>query len=108
MDVAPDDLKSTISRAFDTEGGELGRALVAKMNELLAVGNFWGDDSTGAKFYNGDADLPGYASMVEGVATEASAISLFYVQVGDRLHDMGRNVEVAEWRTIGEMPRVPE
>ncbi|OUC79126.1 hypothetical protein CA984_42980 [Streptosporangium minutum] len=104
--MSPDDLKSSIAKAFRIESTDLTGALVKEVNELIAVGDFWGGDEAGAKFYNGDAEVLGYAATAEAVMTEASAISSFYTGVAARIHDMGRNVEAADWASIAEMPRI--
>lgn len=104
--MSPDDMKSSITRAFDTESTDLTGALIKKVNELIAVGDFWGGDEAGTKFYHGDADVPGYAAAAEAVMTEASAVSSFYTGVAARLHTMGRNVEDADWASMAEMPRI--
>lgn len=104
--MSPDDLKSSIAKAFHIEGGDLTGALIKEVNELIAVGDFWGGDEAGMKFYDGDAEVPGYAATAEAVMTESSAISFFYTGVATRLHDMGRNVEAADWAGIAEMPRI--
>ncbi|WP_433243081.1 hypothetical protein ACQPYK_39220 [Streptosporangium sp. CA-135522] len=111
MAVAPDDLQGSIAPAVHHEGTELEGILIRKMEALLTVGNFWGDDKPGTKFYNGDAGMRGYAATLEEVLTEAQAISTFYAKVAIGLHAMGTNVndaEIVNWHNIGDMPKIPK
>ncbi|MBB4936727.1 hypothetical protein FHR32_001032 [Streptosporangium album] len=99
-------MKTSITRAFDAESTDLTGALIREVNELIAVGDFWGGDEAGMKFYNGDAEVPGYAATAEGIMTETGAIPFFYSGVAARLFCMGATVEAADWASMAEMPWV--
>ncbi|MEU4538758.1 hypothetical protein AB0G15_28310 [Streptosporangium sp. NPDC023825] len=48
-DISPTDLKKR-EEDFHAESGELGRAFTKAVNDLEALGNFWGDDEVGQEF----------------------------------------------------------
>ena len=107
LDVSPLGL-ADLARLFDGQGGDLTDAAIETVKRLTAIGNFWGDDGAGQKFYEGAGGKGGYGAMSTDIAHEVDALAKIYVRIGDRLLVMGKNVALADWDSIPSLPEIPK
>lgn len=102
---------------LNTVGEDLQTKLANAMNALQALGDFWGDDQFGETFFRGANGKPGYGAQHDTVTTDTTAIINGYHEIaglpgshrGARgLSQMADNIDVANWNTMVNLPKVPE
>lgn len=106
LDVSPQGLAG-LARRFDVQGSELVEVLRDAARRLDAIGDFWGHDSAGRKFYEAEGGRGGYGNTSADIAHEVRALAITYAGIGDHLVIMGRNVAAADWASIPSLPGVP-
>ncbi|MGS2640761.1 hypothetical protein [Streptosporangium sp. LJ11] len=100
-DISPADLKKR-KEDFHTESDELGTAFAKAMNDLEALGAFWGNDEVGQKFA-GASGGTGYLAARDEAKSHVEGIRDGYRKIGDNLGLVGDNVTGANWATVEEM-----
>jgi hypothetical protein len=95
-EVYPAYLRS-VAGVFESEAHDVDAALGAAMRKLDAAGNFWGNDSLGAKFNNGADGRYGYAVTHGRVADATSAFAGFFRNVARGLHTVADRRDTVEW-----------
>jgi hypothetical protein len=93
----------SVGKALDTESEDITAKLDAAKKQLIAIGNFWGNDSMGKQFYKGADGKPGYETMstraVGGIETFAS----FYKAVSLGLREMADRTDDTEWENTARV-----
>jgi hypothetical protein len=97
-----------LAKLFDDQGADLSEAAGETVKRLMAIGNFWGDDGAGRAFFEGDGGKAGYGAISADINAEVNALATTYARIGDCLAVMGRNVRLADWASIPNLPEVPE
>ncbi|WP_329261369.1 hypothetical protein OG417_26155 [Actinoallomurus sp. NBC_01490] len=95
-EVHPGYIRS-VAGALQDEGGEIGAKLAAARSALDAIGNFWGGDDLGTKFYKGAEGRPGYETSAARALDGVTAFADFYRNVAGGLRDMADRHAGTEW-----------
>ncbi|GAA5062446.1 hypothetical protein HNP84_007937 [Thermocatellispora tengchongensis] len=90
---------------FYEEHTAVVRAVADAMERLAALGNFWGDDSDGRRFYEGAEGRNGYRAASAAVESHAANLAEAYLRIGNDLVIAGTNIQGANWDTIAQMVR---
>ncbi|WP_248961037.1 hypothetical protein [Sphaerisporangium perillae] len=91
-----------LGRLFDGQGEDIAGAIGAAMKQLMAIGDFWGDDEAGRAFYEGKDGKAGYGTRAAELDTDLHALATAYTRIGDRLVMMVKNLQLTEWASIAE------
>src|SRR3569833_303490 len=96
MELHPAYIRS-IAKLLDTESKDVTSKLAAAQNRLNGIGNFWGTDSIGTKFYTGADGKPGIEKTSTQGAAGAEAFADLYRVISLGLRDMADRPAHTEW-----------
>ncbi|WP_214411994.1 WXG100 family type VII secretion target [Sphaerisporangium fuscum] len=106
---------AALAGLFDGQAADLLEALHEAEEDLADIGDFWGGDSTGRKFYEGDQGGRGYKDVLNDIRGEVMVAAGKYVGIGDRLVLMGRRIQATDqpswpsfWAFVSQLPEVPK
>jgi uncharacterized protein YukE len=86
-----------VANGLDGEGKEIATKLEATKRRLNAIGNFWGGDDTGTKFFKGAEGKPGYEATSAQVLAGVGAFGDFYKNTAQGLRSMANRDDDTEW-----------
>lgn len=87
----------SVAGGIDEESTTVAAKLRSAQERLSEIGNFWGGDSIGTKFYRGSDGKPGYETASAETEKAVGAFGKFYKNVADRLRAMADRHDVTEW-----------
>ncbi|MDN3351814.1 LysM peptidoglycan-binding domain-containing protein [Actinomadura sp. DC4] len=87
----------SVAGGLDEESATITAKILAAEQRLSEIGNFWGNDDVGTKFYRGADGKPGYQTVSTETETAVGAFGQFYKNVADRLRAMADRHDVTEW-----------
>ncbi|GLY73646.1 LysM peptidoglycan-binding domain-containing protein [Actinoallomurus iriomotensis] len=96
MEFYPGHVRS-VAGVLDQEGGAIGTKLADAMRRLDAIGNFWGGDDLGTKFYKGAEGHSGYETGTGRALDGVVAFADFYHNVAGGLRAMADRHDDFEW-----------
>ncbi|MCW2861061.1 MAG: LysM peptidoglycan-binding protein [Actinoallomurus sp.] len=110
MEIHPAYIRS-VAAGLDGETAEITARLETAKGRLNAIGNFWGGDQLGTRFYKGADGKPGYEAMSALGLNGAGAFAHFYGIVAKGLRDMANRDDDTEWennaRVLSTFPDAP-
>ncbi|GAB2855369.1 hypothetical protein GCM10027176_67390 [Actinoallomurus bryophytorum] len=86
-----------VAGGLDGEATEIATKLEAAKRRLDAIGNFWGGDDTGTKFFKGAEGKPGYEAAGAQVLAGVGALGDFYKNTAQGLRGMANRDDATEW-----------
>jgi hypothetical protein len=111
LEIRPGYIRS-VAGALHDEGGDIDERLAVARSELESIGNFWGDDDLGTKFYRGTEGRTGYETSAAQAFDGVTAFADFYRNVAKGLRDMADRHDDTEWentvRTLEAALRIAE
>ncbi|MEV0403509.1 hypothetical protein [Actinoallomurus sp. NPDC050550] len=96
LEIRPAYIRS-VAKSLDDEGVDILAKLGQARNKLDAIGNFWGGDDLGTKFYKGADGRAGYEASADHALDGVAAFADFYRNVAGRLRDMADRHDQIEW-----------
>jgi uncharacterized protein YukE len=110
MQIHPAYIRAVAS-GLDGESADITARLMAAKDRLSALGDFWGGDELGTRFYKGADGKPGYETMAARSMDGAVAFAHFYGLVAKGLRDMANRGDDTEWentaRVLSVLPDAP-
>ncbi|MCG5220528.1 hypothetical protein [Streptosporangium sp. KLBMP 9127] len=85
---------------FHGEHTTLMEALSGAIEELTALGAFWGADEDGQTFYQGADGTNGYRAATAEAEKHVQSIGGAYLEIGENIAIMGANLQGANWATV--------
>ncbi|MFC4584703.1 hypothetical protein [Sphaerisporangium corydalis] len=104
-DVSSTDLAKA-GGAFTQESVTLDKAVMDAVAALAALGEFWGGDENGQKFYHGVGGGKGFLSALTDAVTHIGHIEDGYSLIGAKLATSGGNLDTAQWNTVADLATV--
>jgi hypothetical protein len=99
MEIYPAHLRS-VARAFDLERNDLASYVKDAMDELNAIGNFWGGGQPGTTFFKGEGGGTGYEAVTGQIAKGVDANLDGHEEISKRLRLMADRVQVTDWDNV--------
>ncbi|GAA4634461.1 hypothetical protein GCM10023196_076080 [Actinoallomurus vinaceus] len=96
LEIHPAYIRS-VAKSLNDEGVDINAKLSEARKQLDAIGNFWGGDDMGTKFYKGADGRPGYETSAARSLDGVAAFADFYRTVAGRLRDMADRHDDVEW-----------
>jgi uncharacterized protein YukE len=111
MEIYPAYIRS-VANGLNGESKEIAAKLEAAKRTLSDIGNFWGRDDIGTKFYNGAEGERGYEAASTQVLEGVGALADFYTNVAQGLRGMADRTDDTEWentiRALSAVLKDPE
>ena len=86
-----------VANGLNDEAKEIAAKLESAKRTLSDIGDFWGGDDIGTKFYNGADGQPGYEAASAQVLAGVGALADFYKDVAQGLRGMADRTDDVEW-----------
>ncbi|MCG5219412.1 LysM peptidoglycan-binding domain-containing protein [Streptosporangium soli] len=99
MEFYPGHVRS-VAGVFDREWETLGDSVRRAVEDLNAIGNFWGDGKEGTAFYTGEGGGRGYQAASTQAAEGADALLEANAEIPRLLRLMADRVETADWNDL--------
>jgi uncharacterized protein YukE len=96
MEIYPAYIRS-VANGLNGESKEIAAKLATAKRALSDIGNFWGGDDIGTKFYNGADGQPGYEAASAQVLAGVGALADFYKGVAHGLRSVADRTDDTEW-----------
>jgi hypothetical protein len=96
LEIYPAYVRS-VARSLDDDGKDIAAKLSQARNRLDAIGNFWGGDNLGTRFYKGADGRPGYETSAGRALHGVGAFADFYQNVARGLRHMADRHDATEW-----------
>jgi uncharacterized protein YukE len=102
MEIHPAYIRSVAS-GLDGETVDINARIAAAKGRLSAIGDFWGGDQLGTRFYKGAGGTPGYETTAARCLDGAVAFARFYGLVAKGLRDMANRDDDTEWENTARV-----
>ncbi|MEV2271431.1 LysM peptidoglycan-binding domain-containing protein [Nonomuraea africana] len=99
MEIYPAHVRS-VAGAYDLERNDLATFVKDAMDDLNAIGDFWGGGKNGTTFFKGEGGGTGYEAVSGQIAKGVDALLDAHDEISKRLRKMADRVQVTDWDNL--------